>query len=62
MNWLACGADEIGIPLGRELSIRVPKFPVVFQSPVSYRDPAAAQEVQSVDEYGPEGREGGDAT
>jgi hypothetical protein len=62
MNWLADGATEIAIPLGRELSIRVPKFPTLFKSPVSYKDPIAGQEIQTVNEYGVEGCEGEDAT
>jgi hypothetical protein len=62
MNWLADGAAEIAIPLGRESSMRVPKFPALFQSPVSYQDPAAGRGVEAVDEYGPGGREAGNAT
>jgi hypothetical protein len=33
------------------------KFPTLFESPVSYVDPVAGQEIQPVDEYGPDGRE-----
>ena len=57
MSWLAGDASEITIPLGRELCVRLSKFPTLFESPVSYIDPVAGQEIQPVDEYGPEGRE-----
>jgi hypothetical protein len=57
MSWLARDAPEIAIPLGRELFARLSKFPTFFESPVSYIDPVAGQEIQPVDEYGPEGRE-----
>jgi hypothetical protein len=60
MNWLAGDASEIVIPLGRELCARLSKFPTLFESPVSYTDPVAGQEIQPVDEYGPEVREAGD--
>jgi hypothetical protein len=61
MNWLASDASEIAIPLGRELSARLSKFPTLFESPVSFLDPVAGQEIQPVNEYGPESREAEDA-
>jgi hypothetical protein len=60
-NWLAGGSSEIAIPLGRDLCVRLSKFPTLFESPVSYVDPGADQEVQPVNEYGPEGHEAEDA-
>jgi len=57
MSWLARDAPEIAIPLGRELFARLSKFPMRFESPVSYIDPVAGQEIQPIDEYGPDGRE-----
>jgi hypothetical protein len=61
MNWLAGDASEIAIPLGAALSVRLSKFPTIFESPVSYVDPVAGQEIEPVDEYGPESREVEDA-
>jgi hypothetical protein len=61
MNWLAGGSSEIAIPLGRDLCVQLSKFPTLFESPVSYVDPGADQEVQPVNEYGPEDRESEDA-
>jgi len=60
MSWLAGDGDQIAIPLGRELCVRLSKFPALFDSPVSYTDPVAGQEIQSVDDYRPEGREAAD--
>jgi hypothetical protein len=57
MSWLAGDASEIVIPLGRELFVRLSRFPTLFESPVSYIDPVAGQEIEPVDEYGPEGQE-----
>jgi hypothetical protein len=61
MNWLAGDESEIAIPLGRDLCVRLSKFPTLFESPVSYVDTVVGQETQPVDEYGPEGREAEDA-
>lgn len=55
MSWLAGDASEIAVPLGRDLFVRLAKFPVLFDSPVSYVDPVPGQEIQPVDEYGPAG-------
>lgn len=57
MNWLAGDAAEIAIPLGRELCLRLSKFPRLFESPVSYVDPVAGEEGQLINEYGPEDAE-----
>jgi hypothetical protein len=60
MKTASRNASEIVIPLGRELCVRLSKFPTLFESPVSYIDPVAGQEIQPIDEYGPEVREAGD--
>jgi len=60
MNWLAGDTSEIQIPLGRDLCIRLSKFPTLFESPVSYIDPVAGQEIQPFDEYGPQDPEAED--
>lgn len=61
MNWLAGDSPEIAIPLGRELRMRLSKFPTLFESPVSYVDPVSGQEIDPVNEYGFEAREAEDA-
>jgi hypothetical protein len=60
MNWLAGDASEIAIPLGRDLCVGLSKFPTLFESPVSYVDPVAGEEIQPVNEYGLVDREAED--
>jgi hypothetical protein len=61
MNGLVVDSSEIAIPVSRDLWVRLSRFPTLFESPVTYVDPVAGQEVQAINEYGPEDREAGDA-
>lgn len=58
MQALAGEASEITVPLGRDLSLRMHKFPALLCSPVSYTDPAFGMNTKHVDEDGMQSSEG----
>jgi hypothetical protein len=39
MSWLAGDQESIKLPLGKNRAIEVPKYPLMFKSPVSYIEP-----------------------
>jgi hypothetical protein len=39
ISWLAGEQDEIKLPLGKDVVIKLPNYPLVFKSPVSYAEP-----------------------
>lgn len=39
MSWIAGDEGKINLPLGRDLVIEVPEYPLIFESPVSFIEP-----------------------